>query len=391
MSYMIVACHGGEETKDSTFTVLKSKVQQFTDEVARFDVPESLKFGSFDSLIKLTDDLQKIDSQLEGTIRRVERTILDLDPRAEFKIISQRKQSTLEAYIRTFQWDDHKFPRTRALTDNLQLLWSSVQKLDEEVKSKSNAFNDVKMQWQNLQKSKQAGGATLPNVDLNDVLTPDVVSPDDFVETEHLTTLVIVVPQQLDKQFLAEYETLAKFVVPQSAKRFRAEDKERNGLYRVVIFKKEEEEFKKEARSKKYVVRDYKYSEKDFRLSVDRAHSLKAEYAKQETFLRKVCHAAFSDTLVGWLHLKAMRVFVEAVLRFGVPPNFASFILKPSKGGKIAAKLPKVINEVFSAQGLFGQSYLGNSSDKQQDGGDGEEPYYPYVCFSMSPLSQPSA
>lgn len=385
---MIVACHGGEETKDSTFTVLKSRVQHMTDEVCRFDVPESLKFGSFDSLIKLTDDLQKTDSQIESSLRRIERHILDLDPRAEFRIISQRKQSTLEAYIRSFSWDDHKFPRTRALTDNLQLLWGSVQKLDEEVKTKASTFADVKLQWQNLQKSKQSGGATLLNVDLNDVLTPEVVSPDDFVETEHLTTLLLVISKLLEKQFIATYESLAKFVVPQSAKKFRADDKEGNSLYRVIVFKREEEEFKKQCRANKFIVRDFKYSEKEIRLSKDRAAELKADYSKQENFLRKVCHAAFSDTLVAWCHLKAMRVFVEAVLRFGVPPNFASFILKPSKG-KAAAKLPKTINDVFSATGLFGQSYLGNAADKNKGMTEDpdEEPYYPYVSLTLQPLS----
>jgi len=383
---MIVACHGGEETKDSTHTVLKSRIQNLVDEIARFDVPESLKFGSFDSLIKLTDDLQKTDSLIESSLRRIERQILDLDPRAEFKIISQRKQSSLEAYVRSFTWDDHKFPRTRALTDNLALLLSSVQKLDEEVKNKAFTFAEVKTQWANIQKSKQAGGATLLNVDLNDILTPEVVTPEDFVETEHLTTVLVIVPKQDDKRWLANYEQLSSLVVPKSAKAFRASDKEGNILYRVIVFKKEVENFMKNARSQKFSVRDFKYSEQEYRNAVDRNQTLKAEFAKQETFLRKVCHAAFSDTLVAWCHLKAMRVFVEAVLRYGVPPNFAAFIIKPSKG-KSNTKLLKAINEVFSASGLFGQSYLGSAGDKQHDGGEGEEPYYPYVSLSMSPLS----
>jgi len=387
MSYMIVACNGGEETKESTQTILKSRIERHVDEIARFDVPESLKFGSFDSLIKLTDDLQKTDSQIEGSLRRIERQILDLDPRAEFKIISQRKQSSLEAYIRTFSWDDHKFPRTRALTDNLQLLLSSVQKLDEEVKNKAFTFGEVKQQWGNIQKSKQAGGATLVNVDLNDILTPEVVNREDFVETEHLTTQLLVIGKADEKRFLSSYEQLCSLVVPQSAKNFPASDKEGNILYRVVLFKKELENFLKEARANKFTVRDFKYSEEAYRMAVDRNQTLKAEFAKQETFLRKVCHAAFSDTLVAWLHLKAMRVFVEAVLRYGVPPNFAAFILKPSKGEKNKARLLKDINDVFSASGLFGQSYLGNAGDKQPEGGDGEEPYYSYVNLSLSPLS----
>lgn len=386
MAYLIVACHGGEETKEATHGVLKSRVAHVVDEIARFDVPEGLKFGSFDSLIKLMDDLAKIDSQIEATLRRVERHILDLDPRAEFKIISQRKQSTLEAYIRSFTWDDHKFPRTRALNDNLSLLWSSVQKLDDEVKSKASNFSDIKQQWQNLQKGKQ-GGTTLNNADLVDVLTPEIVSPKDFIETEHLTTVLVVVPRNAENQWVSDYESFDGFVVPQSTKKFRVDDKDGNTLWRVILFKSAVEKFKQAAKMAKYNVRDYTYCEEDYRLAVDKSQSVKAEYAKQEQFLRKVCHAAFSDTLVAWLHLKAMRVFVEAVLRYGVPPNFAAFILKPSKGSRNATKLRTIINDVFSASGLFGQSYNGTAGDKHADAGEGaEEAYYPYVSLNMVPL-----
>ena len=52
----------------------------------RFEVPLNLKFGSFDSLIKLVDDLGKYDSQVESVIRRVERQVFELDPSAELNV-----------------------------------------------------------------------------------------------------------------------------------------------------------------------------------------------------------------------------------------------------------------------------------------------------------------
>ena len=51
-----------------------------------FDVPENLKFGSFDSLIKLVDELGKYDSQVESVARRVERQALELDPTTELSV-----------------------------------------------------------------------------------------------------------------------------------------------------------------------------------------------------------------------------------------------------------------------------------------------------------------
>ena len=87
-----------------------------------FEVPENLKFGSFDSLIKLVDDLAKYDSQVESVIRRVERQLFDLDPQAELSIMAQRSSSSVEHYLTKFRWDDIKYPRNRPLSDTISLL-----------------------------------------------------------------------------------------------------------------------------------------------------------------------------------------------------------------------------------------------------------------------------
>merc|ERR1712118_229064 len=112
--------------------------------------------------------------------------------------------------------------------------------------------------------------------------------------------------------------------------------------------------------------------------------ALEAEAKKQETFLRRVCHAAFSDSLVSWTHLKAMRVFVEAVLRFGVPPNFTAFLLKPAAGSSKQHRLRTELNDIFSTSGLFGQQY--HASSQAEEGED----YYPYVSLTFSPVSAPN-
>ncbi len=90
----------------------------------------------------------------------------------------------------------------------------------------------------------------------------DLVTKDDFVESENLTTLLVVVSKYSVKEFLASYESLAKFVVPRSAKsacdsfssqpRQLSEDNE-YALYRVVVFKRTADEFKSQAREKRYV------------------------------------------------------------------------------------------------------------------------------------------
>ena len=54
-----------------------------------------MKFGSFDSLIKLVDDMGKYDSQVESVIRRIERQVFDLDTKAELNVCQISSHSSL--------------------------------------------------------------------------------------------------------------------------------------------------------------------------------------------------------------------------------------------------------------------------------------------------------
>ena len=114
------------------------------DEVCRFEVPEGLKFGSFDSLIKLMDELSRQDSSVEGVLRRVERQMCELDPSCEFKVLVRQKTMSVEAYVRAFAWDDTRFPKIRSVGDNLAALCSAVSRIDDDLKTKSLAFTEVK-------------------------------------------------------------------------------------------------------------------------------------------------------------------------------------------------------------------------------------------------------
>jgi len=131
-------------------------------------------------------------------------------------------------------------------------------------------------------------------------------------------------------------------------------------------------------------MREFTYSPTAYKELLQKSELLREEYVKSEMSLKRHCAAAFSDTLVAFMHLKAMRVFVESVLRYGVPANFSAFIVKPTST-KNLTKLRSILADVFSTSSLFGQTYIGAA------GGDEEaEAYYPYVNLPFSPL-QPVA
>jgi V-type H+-transporting ATPase subunit C len=311
----------------------------------------------------------------------VERQVLELDPTAEFTVTSQRRETSFDQYITDWSWDEAKYPRSRPVMDLLAGLMSAVSKLDEECRNKLAQYNELKAQKGAISKKD---AVNLTGRDLVDVLTPKVVSEDSFVYSEYLTTAIVILPKGADKEFLKCYERLAENVVPQSAKKFEGlDDKDGNSLWRVVMFRTAAENFKKRCREKRFVVRDFEYSaaESD-KLNVQRA-KVDADLDRQSTSIKQLYKAVWSDLIISWVHIKAMRVFVEGALRFGMS-RFVSYSLRPATSQQVAARkaLAAGIGKLVVVGGPFGQ----DQGKKVADAEEGEE-YFPYVSFAFTPFA----
>merc|ERR1712187_837788 len=118
-----------------------------------------------------------------------------------------------------------------------------------------------------------------------------------------------------------------------SAKCFSAlTDKEGNQLYRVIMFKPVVESFKKACREKRYIIRDFEYDSSAFKALCKQRENLSDQVSRQCDLVKNLCAAAWSDAVVSMMHTKAMRIFAESTLRFGMPPKFAAFVVKPKMG-----------------------------------------------------------
>eukprot|EP00931_Biecheleriopsis_adriatica_P070977 TRINITY_DN4481_c0_g1_i1.p1 TRINITY_DN4481_c0_g1~~TRINITY_DN4481_c0_g1_i1.p1 ORF type:complete len:406 (-),score=129.04 TRINITY_DN4481_c0_g1_i1:83-1300(-) len=379
----------GVAKKDALLAELKRQpALQGTDvtlkDVMKFEVPDSersLIFGSFDNLIRLTDDLAKADSTVDSVLHRIERQLLEMDPKASFTVTSQRQASPFLNYLRSWKWDEGKYPRGKSISDLWPWVMQKVNNMDEDVRNKTAQYNEYKTQKGNLSKKD---GANLAGKDLIDVLTPDRVradggADDDFISTEHLVTLPIIIPRGAEEEFLKGYETFADKVVPMSARKFQGlDDKDGNSLWRVVLFRSAAEAFKKSCREKRYTVRDFEFSKEGYRKLEEQRKQVEESVKKQRELVFGMYQATWSDVLVAWLHIKAMRVFVESVLRFGMPPSFATFILSP-KGDIAAAR--KALADVLGKQA----GSLTNSM--AEDKGDGDDEFFPYVSLSFTPFN----
>jgi V-type H+-transporting ATPase subunit C len=55
-----------------------------------------------------------------------------------------------------------------------------------------------------------------------------------------------------------------------------------------------------------------------------------------------------------WIHVCAIRLFVESILRYGLPPRFLAVLMKPNPKG--VAKLRKTLANTFGQKGALKHS-----------------------------------
>jgi len=112
-----------------------------------------------------------------------------------------------------------------------------------------------------------------------------------------------------------------------------------------------------------------------------------AEYNRLKGLMSHWCSINFAEAYGMMMHLKAIRIFVESCMRYGLTtsgprrPNFKAFLLHPKKGK--AEVLRKSLAKLYSKPG----SLLDGDDDTMVPGTTGE--FYPYVYASISldPLS----
>ena len=102
-----------------------------------------------------------------------------------------------------------------------------------------------------------------------------------------------------------------------------------------------EEEFGKAVRAKHYVVRDFKYDPSQASKSAMALEQLQVEVEGMRSGLMRWCKTHFGEAFVAWMHIKVIRVFVESVLRYGLPVDFTAVLYKVNKEIELMRALDK--------------------------------------------------
>ncbi|EEB06353.1 V-type ATPase V1 subunit C [Schizosaccharomyces japonicus yFS275] len=348
---------------------------KLVDLVVPFRVP-GFKIDSLDTLISQSETLEKQDATCRNAVSKITEVLhaafVDSTESMEAYLTVQNKAP--QEYVTSFEWNTGRFSPSRGITALAAGITNETELLENDVRAKFSAYQQASKALQSIER-KQSGNLSQKSL-------ADIVQEEDVVQdSDYLTNVFLAVPKNLVNEFESSYETMTNLVVPRSAKVLAGD--EEFVLYTVVVFKKTSEEFENKAREKHYIVRDF-----SFRSGMKEEEQRDLENASVEekrswTSLVRYAAVAYSDAFQAWMHLKCLRVFVESVLRYGLPPDFSAVLLMPR--AKSASKLKNLLSKKYSylAQTPTSKPQAKELEEKLADVSLDEE-YLPFVFYSVS-------
>lgn len=133
-------------------------------------------------------------------------------------------------------------------------------------------------------------------------------------------------PTNFKKDFIKTYETLSPMVVPRSAVEVDHDDE--FTLFAAATFKKHGPEFIHKCREQKWTPRQYTHvpgGREGEQRELDRVTNEERKVCGEAL---RMCRTGWSESVMVWIHVLTLRVFVEAVLRYGLPLDYVTALVK---------------------------------------------------------------
>jgi len=310
--------------RDEALTSLRSAVGTDQGTTYPFAIP-SFKIGTLDALVQQADDLAKLEGGCKSVVDKVADSLRNLLEGDEEKLQEQKvvNDRPVENYLSSFQWNKVKYRADKPIAELIDTLQKEIAAVDNDVKAKFSQYNQTKTSLAQLQRSTTGN---LSQKSLTAVVNPDnILKPED---SEYLQQHLIAVPSQLVKDFLKSYESLCPMVVPRSGQLLAKDDEFQ--LWAVTVFKKTSAEFVHKCREHRWTPRDMKFNEGGRQAEEQELRKLEKEERRVWGEALRLGRTGYSDAVMGWIHVLSLRVFVETVLRYGLPLSYVCGIIKVS-------------------------------------------------------------
>jgi V-type H+-transporting ATPase subunit C len=164
-------------------------------------------------------------------------------------------------------------------------------------------------------------------------------------------------------------------IVPDAPFPLGIEDKEKNTVHRIIIYKPQQDDVIKALRKRGYTPRVFTYNKTAWEEENKERSVLSEQVSNATTQLNKVAVSAFQQLFTALMHLKVVRAYIDGVLRFGIPPKFFIGVVMPRRGAERSV-LTDMMNVLCDEK-------LKDMYGEKQDAQEAED-YWPYVCVHLT-------
>jgi len=272
----------------------------------------------------------------------------------------------------------------------LELNLLLIKEIEDQLRTYQQEFSQITSSIASIEKSTE--GSLLIR-DLS-----GLIKENQYLESETLTTLLVIVPKIRQEEWYQSYETLVKLypneeeiegehkepqycVVPCSSKPLYEDNDEI--LASVVLFKRHIDLYKKEVQLKKFQIREFKFEKGAVALRDKKLEELKEKRRKIKIDLFNFCQTQFNEAFSCLIHLKSIRIWVESVLRYALPAKFSVTLIRATSF-KSQDKIRSALSELCSDLG--GELYTEEIKTSGEDTGTFgliSEKFYPYVFLDV--------
>ncbi|KAI0824128.1 ATPase V1 complex subunit C [Trametes gibbosa] len=290
--------------------------------LAQLSIP-SFKTGTLDSLVTLSEELPKHDAFFTATVAKTVDTLRNLLNNAPSKLAQHIlvNEQPVDAYIlKGWSWNEGRYGVQRSLREMIEVLNKEMTSIDNVMKTKLNNYNLAKGSLVQMQRKKTG------NLSVRSLV--DIVQQEHFInDSEYLQTVLVAVPKTFVKEWNAKYERLTSMVVPRSSVLIASDDE--YSLYAVVVFKRVHDDFTQKCRDNKFIVREFTFSKEAIGKQREELETADTTEKELWTELLQLARTNFSEAFQILVHLKVVQVFIESVLRYGLPAHYTGFFIKP--------------------------------------------------------------
>jgi len=378
---------GGKMAELLQKTVVETTGRALTDTCVEFQVPV-MRTGSLDQLLQLSDEAAKADAFAEGVLRKCERQIGEAylaEMAAKVALAAAEGRALalvsplqfmwsasvkVQDWAAQFKWDVNAWgDRDEPLPEVLRRLTAAADKCDADVRAVAQAYQEKKTA---LQAAERKRSGNLMVCALEDVVTPQALAAAGCewapADSEYLASVVVVLQKQQEEAFLAGYAQLdaaavplgpegrreavrGSPVVPGSARRV-AEDKDGYALYVLLTLKKFSESFRAACREKRLTVREFALDPAQAGAAGRQVQQLQTELSERLAALKSESRRRYKEAVSVCFHVKALRVFVESVLRYGLPVSFSAVLIKLKRNKAAGAGAENALNASRLLEGV---------------------------------------